>query len=81
MFPLALRAAASHAHTAGPDLAAVSTVGYTGFLLGPPAIGLVAEQTSLRVALLLICSACVVAATLASQIATVSTSEPVRAED
>lgn len=32
-------------------LASVSTIGYFGFLLGPPLIGLVAEWSSLRVAL------------------------------
>ena len=35
-------------------LAAVSTVGFTGFLLGPPAIGFIAHQTGLRWALLLV---------------------------
>ena len=32
-------------------LAAVTSVGYTGFLAGPPLIGLVAQVTSLRIAL------------------------------
>ena len=35
-------------------LAAVSTIGFTGFLIGPPIIGFVAHQTGLRVALLLV---------------------------
>ena len=35
-------------------LAAVSTIGFTGFLIGPPVIGFVAHQTGLRVALLLV---------------------------
>jgi predicted MFS family arabinose efflux permease len=51
VFPLALRAAGSAGST---DLAAVSTVGYAGFLAGPPLIGLVAEASSLRAALSLI---------------------------
>lgn len=38
----------------GPALAAVSTIGYLGFLLGPPLIGFVAELTSLRISFLLI---------------------------
>lgn len=32
-------------------LAAVSTVGYTGFLIGPPMIGFIAHETGLRLAL------------------------------
>ena len=35
--------------SAGAALAAVSTIGFMGFLLGPPVIGLVAGATSLRV--------------------------------
>ena len=33
----------------GVALAAVSTIGYLGFLLGPPLIGFVAQATSLRI--------------------------------
>ena len=62
VFPLTLRAAGGAGVQAGPDLAAVSTVGYGGFLLGPPVIGLLAEATSLRAALGLVCAACLVAA-------------------
>ena len=32
-------------------LATVSTIGFTGFLIGPPVIGLIAHETSLRLAL------------------------------
>ena len=38
----------------GEAVAAVSTVGYAGFIAGPPLIGLVAEATSLRVGLLIL---------------------------
>lgn len=38
----------------GPAVAAVVSLGYLGFLLGPPAIGLLAELTNLRWALALI---------------------------
>jgi MFS family permease len=37
--------------SAGPGLAAVTTAGYIGLLCGPPVIGFLAEQTSLRFAL------------------------------
>lgn len=40
--------------SAGMALAAVSTVGYTGFLFGPPLIGYVAEATSLRISLAMV---------------------------
>jgi MFS family permease len=36
-------------------LAAVSTVGFSGFLVGPPVIGFLAHLFTLRMALLLIC--------------------------
>jgi MFS family permease len=68
VFPLALRSAGFHGDAPAPGLTAVSTVGYSGFLLGPPLIGLVAEVTSLRSALLIVCALCAVAAGLASQI-------------
>jgi len=38
----------------GVALAAVSTIGYLGFLVGPPLVGFIAEATSLRVSFLLI---------------------------
>lgn len=38
----------------GMALAAVSTIGYLGFLAGPPLIGLVAEATSLRISFAII---------------------------
>ena len=40
--------------SAGVALAAVSTIGYLGFLLGPPVIGFIAEASSLRVSFTLI---------------------------
>lgn len=38
----------------GVGIAGVATIGYAGFLAGPPIIGLIADLTSLRIALLLI---------------------------
>jgi MFS family permease len=38
----------------GVAIAAVSTIGYLGFLIGPPFIGFIAQATSLRVSLALI---------------------------
>ena len=64
VFPLALRAAESGVGPAGPALAAVSTVGYTGLFLGPPSIGLLAELVSLRGAFFLVIALCAGAAVL-----------------
>ena len=53
--PLVYSAAGKSTHmSAGMALAAVSTIGFLGFLLGPPVIGLVAGATSLRVSFALI---------------------------
>lgn len=38
----------------GTGIAGVATIGYAGFLAGPPIIGLIAEVTSLRFAMLLV---------------------------
>lgn len=64
--PSVFRAAAAVPGIApGPALATVSTVGYTGFLAGPPVIGALAEVTSLTAALGLILLAAGVLASLA----------------
>jgi len=55
VFPLALSAAGgTEGVAAGPALAAVATAAYTGFLVGPPTIGFVAELTGLDAALYLV---------------------------
>jgi MFS family permease len=52
VFPIVLSAAGRvRGVPAGTALAAVTTVGYTGFLAGPPLIGFAAQFTSLRLAL------------------------------
>lgn len=38
----------------GAGIAGVATIGYAGFLAGPPAIGLIADVSSLRVSMLLV---------------------------
>jgi hypothetical protein len=49
--PTLFRSAARQPGVAtGPALAAVSTLGYTGFLAGPPLVGGLAQLTSLRLA-------------------------------
>lgn len=54
MVPLVFVAAAGDEADAGPALAAVSTPGYGGFLLGPPVIGGLAELLGLGTALALL---------------------------
>ena len=78
VFPLTLRAAGAHDAAAGPALAAVSTVGYAGFLAGPPLIGLLAGATSLRAALVPVAALCVLAAGLATAVGRTSGSVPRR---
>jgi len=66
VFPVALRAATQQPGvTAGPALAAVSTMGYLGFLIGPPIIGALASATSLSTALLLVVGLTLLQAALA----------------
>ena len=53
--PLVFGAAARRSqHSPGHGIAAMATLGYGGFLLGPPVIGWLAHLTSLRTALLLV---------------------------
>jgi len=55
IFPAALSAAGhSDEMAAGPALAAVSSAGYFGFLVGPPSIGFVAEVAGLGTALYIV---------------------------
>ncbi len=53
MVPVIFSTAADGA-APGPAIATVSTLGYTGFLVGPTAIGLIAEDTSVPFALWLL---------------------------
>jgi MFS family permease len=76
LFPLSLRATGEDPERAGPALAAVSTVGYTGFLIGPPAIGLLAEATDLRAALAPVCLLLLIAASLAGHLRARPTGAP-----
>jgi fucose permease len=66
LFPLALRAASQRSDTAGPAVAAVSAMGYCGFLAGPPAVGGLAEAFGLRAGLGFVALLCVTAAALAT---------------
>jgi MFS family permease len=55
IIPIAYSVAAkSTTMKASVALAAVSTIGFTGFLIGPPVIGFIAHATGLRIALALV---------------------------
>ena len=68
IFPTALGAAGRAEGGAGPAIAAVSSAGYFGFLVGPPTIGFAAEATSLGAALFLVVALSVAAAALAGTV-------------
>lgn len=66
LFPLAFSAAGRVPGVEpGVALASVATLGYLGFLAGPPVIGLIAHATSLRVSFALVAGLAVVIALLA----------------
>jgi hypothetical protein len=66
VIPTLFRAGADHPGVStGPALAAVSSLGYLGFLAGPPMIGAIAQLTSLRLACGVLVLAGVVVLTLA----------------
>jgi MFS family permease len=68
LFPLALRAAGYDPYLAGPAVAAVSTLGYAGFLTGPPTIGFLAEAFGLANALVLLCALLALVSALAGHL-------------
>ncbi|CAN5715620.1 MFS transporter [soil metagenome] len=71
IFPAALSAAVrTEGMAPGPALAAVSTAGYTGFLIGPPAIGFAAELTGLGGALYIVVILSAVAVLMAGAVRT-----------
>lgn len=52
----------------GAGIAAVATIGYTGFLIGPPIIGWIADVTSLALAMGIVAVLSLTVATLASRV-------------
>jgi predicted MFS family arabinose efflux permease len=54
VFPAAVSAGGETPHRPADAIAAVTTIGYGGFLLGPPLIGLLADQVGLGRALLVL---------------------------
>ena len=55
IIPMVFRLVGNHADvSAGAGIASVATIGYLGFLVGPPLVGFISEAFSLRMALLVI---------------------------
>lgn len=64
-FPVTVSVAGDHPHDAAARVAAVSTAGYLAFLVGPPALGFLADHIGLRLTMTVVLGLLVVAATLA----------------
>lgn len=66
LFPLVFKSAATFPGVSrGRAVAGVATIGYTGFLVGPPVLGWIAEPASLRVSLAIVVALCATVALLA----------------
>jgi MFS family permease len=65
VFPVAMSAAAEHAARPAQGIATVATIGYGGFLIGPPFIGFLAGQAGLGVGLLVVAALGIVLVALA----------------
>jgi MFS family permease len=69
VYPLVMRAAAERRDVpAGVAIGGVTTLGYVGFLLGPPLIGLLAHASSLRASFALVGGLCLLAAGLSREV-------------
>lgn len=75
-----LFSAAGRVPPVGPSLAAVFTVGYMGFIVGPPAIGVLADRIGLPTTLALLCLAAIIVAGLGPHAARSSPADPVEPE-
>ncbi|MFG3135279.1 MFS transporter [Streptomyces sp. NPDC048211] len=69
-FPVTVSAAGDHPHDAAARVGAVSTAGYIAFLVGPPALGFLADHIGLRLTMTVVLALLAVASTLAGSLAT-----------
>jgi fucose permease len=76
VFPAAMSAGGETPGRAADGIAAVSTIGYGGFLVGPPLIGLIAHEIGLGRALWLLPALCVGILLLAGAVAPPRTADP-----
>lgn len=76
-YPLVFSAAGNHPTLSrGQAVASVATLGYAGFLAGPPLLGWLAEPTSLRVVMVIIVVLAAIVALLASATRVAATAHP-----
>lgn len=64
-FPVTVSAAGDHPSDAAARVGAVSTAGYLAFLVGPPALGFLADHVGLRLTMTVVLALLIVASTLA----------------
>ncbi|MER5281326.1 MFS transporter [Streptomyces sp. NPDC002809] len=69
-FPVTVSAAGDHPHDAAARVGAVSTAGYVAFLVGPPALGFLADHIGLRLTMTVVLALLIVASTLAGALGT-----------
>lgn len=69
-FPVTVSAAGDHPRDAAARVAAVSTAGYVAFLVGPPALGFLADHVGLRLTMTVVLALLIVASTLAGALGT-----------
>ncbi|MEU1473297.1 MFS transporter [Streptomyces sp. NPDC005761] len=69
-FPVTVSAAGDHPHHAAARVGAVSTAGYVAFLVGPPALGFLADHIGLRLTMTVVLVLLVVACALAGALET-----------
>lgn len=77
-FPMGMSAASDEPRRAAMRVAAVSTIGYTAFFVGPPLIGLVAHLTGYRLAVLVLLIPMVLALVLARSVRPLPTAAGVK---
>lgn len=75
-FPVGMSAAADDPQRATANVAAVATIGYTAFLIGPPVLGLLGDAVGLRHAFIVVLVLVVIA-----MLCSPSAREPGRADD
>ncbi|WP_329540531.1 MFS transporter [Streptomyces sp. NBC_01358] len=64
-FPVTVSAAGDHPSDAAARVGAVSTAGYLAFLVGPPALGFLADHVGLRLTMTVVLALLIIASTLA----------------
>lgn len=67
-FPVAMSAAGDHPDDAAARVSAVAAAGYVAFLVGPPALGFLADHIGLRLTMTVVLALLVVAACLAGSL-------------